>query len=530
MAAGDITGDGLVDIITVLSKNTPDATIVIYTQLSTGGFSSPDYMPTYQVPVNPVLFDMNLDGRLDVIVLNSGYFAYTVHYQQADGSLGPAVTTWIDEVQSPFTRYNDVGDVTGDGQPDLVYLNTNTGLNLVTNNPMSVCPSAPPPVPAIAPGFLYGRISRENCHEIVAGDVDGDGLQDFLALEHAPAGGTLITIVKQYPDGTFGLYSEVKFEQVGPFSSARPQGLSIGDLDADNRLDAAIAYPYSDGSAAITLQQADGSFSPALKVLEVSTPAQTYIADWTGDGLDDLAVIAAEGLYILAQQPNGTLGNPVLLAAGQIGVSLNNSIPSTIGDWNGDGRMDLIAWWDDRSHLPSRSTTVRVFLQKADGAFQMLTGSFLPTPTDLQIGDVNSDGRPDVILSVSGNYPHGVLGIIPQQADGSLGNRILLSAPYYERPGGLAIADLNNDHLNDLLVMNSWKYFSVFTQNQTNTFDPVLLYSLPTINNFSAHRVAQIDDDHDGAPEAFGIASPDDYLVFLKPFLPNNIYLPLVER
>jgi hypothetical protein len=525
MTAGDVTGDGLADIVTTLPDNVPSARIVAYDQLPGGGLSAPSYLSTYECPVNPMLFDMDNDGQLDAVVLNNGYGSVTTHYQQAGGGLGPPVTVQADEVQSTFTRQCDAGEVTGDGQPDVVYSSLNTGLTLVLlgENSVPTCPEPVLPPRAREPVFEGGLLYGDWLSELVAGDIDNDGQQEFLTI--SMSGETVVKIAQQQPDNSYAFGDNIPVGRAFPHSLVSLCGLSTGDLDGDGWLDISVGRcSINSDEVVIVRRGVDGSFLPA-ELIEVDTsPLQTYIADWTGDGHDDLAVLAQGGLYVLAQQPDGMLGEPVQHLAGKIGSTRY----STVADWNRDGRMDLIAWWDDETQLTSRATNVRVFLQEADASFRMLPPtSFLPGPTDLQVGDVNGDGRPDVVVTSDGGNPFGVLGIMLQQADGSPGNRTLLSAPGYQRPGALAIADLNGDRLNDLLVMNSWTYLSVFTQNKQHTFDPVLYYNLGTLNSYWPHSVAQVDQDQDGFPKVIAIVSPDDYLVFLSP-TPPRVFLPLV--
>ncbi len=522
MTAGDVNGDHLADIVSTIPYNMPTAQLVIYTQLPAGGFTSPSYVPTYEIPTNPTLFDMNDDGRLDVVVLNDGYGAYTVHYQQSDGSLSAPVTRPAGEIQSIDTRDVDIGDVTGDGQPDLIYVGLNTGLTLATSGTVPVCPTPQPPPAARQPDFLYGQIDGIQGYEMVVGDVNGDELQDFLTL--CDDQGTRIQIVQQQPGGTFTLSGSILLGQVFPPAGTLLRGLSAGDLNSDGRLDVAAAQPlYEATDIVIALQNTDGTYLPATRRSIALHPSQTYIADWTGDGRNDLAVIASDGLYVLAQQLDGTLADPVLHAAGMIGTTSW----STMTDWNKDGRMDVIAWWDGGL---SEAATVRVLLQSANGSFQLLPPrSFPDTPRDLQVGDVNQDGHPDIVLSLSRNRPLGTVWVLLQMPDGNLGNRVLLSAPNYDLPEALAIADLNGDQLNDILVMNAWTYFSVFTQNRSQTFDPIIQYQFFTLNGYSPHSIAQIDVDHNSVPEVLGIASPDGYLAFLKP-IPPKAFLPLVKR
>ncbi len=78
--------------------------------------------------------------------------------------------------------------------------------------------------------------------------------------------------------------------------------------------------------------------------------------------------------------------------------------------------------------------------------------------------------------------------------------------------------------------MNGWLYFSAFAQNQAHTFDPLWYnYDIQTLNTYVPHSVAALDENKDGVPEVIGMASPDGFLLFLKPLI-RQALLPLVRR
>jgi hypothetical protein len=522
MAVGDVTGDGRDDILVTIGYNMPQASIAVYAQLPGGGFAAPIYVPAYDLPANPVLADWNRDGLRDLVVLNRGWDSFSVHLQQPGGGLGSPTVFEVGDTQMLYSRPMDVADVTGDGAVDVAYLSYLDGLFLASESPIPDCPDPALPPAGRAPSFLYGILlpSSEAFYDgIAAGDITGDGLQDFVVIEDAPWDAPYgVRVIPQQADGTFAKGPYV-FDGTILASPITLSGLSLGDLNGDGRLDVSAIGD----SVVIAYQQTDGTFETTQLEVGTGPRAFTGIADWTGDGRNDLGVLA-DAWYVLPQQPDGTLGPPVQYLSDQI----DSTGLSNMGDWNGDGKMDLYAWWLDESDANTRqATAMRIFVQQGDGSFLMQTAP-CPGPDDLQMGDVTGDGRPDLVLSYTRNAPWASVWVLPQQPDGRVGERMLVSAPLYQMPGGLGLGDLNGDGRRDVLVLNSWLYFSVLLQNAAGYLNPPLIYKgVATLNTFYSHRVASIDANQDGIPEVIGVASPDHYLLFLKP-LAYGTYLPLV--
>ena len=266
-----------------------------------------------------------------------------------------------------------------------------------------------------------------------------------------------------------------------------------------------------------------GAFLPPVILNVNDSPQQVYIADWNDDGRDDLAVIAEGGITVFAQQSDGNLGGPVVYSPGEIGTTyLGDDI-----DWDQDGKLDLALWWTGYPYVKP----LRVFLQQVGGGFELLPPARASGPNTLVAGDLNSDNRPDLAISYYDNEPEARLELFYQADDGMISDRKILSGPHYNSPDDIAIADLNFDGLNDLLVMNAGGFgISAFTQNEAHTFDPPVFYAWYLWNNVYSHSIAQVDTDGDGKEDVFAYASRDNYVLFLKPIIIYETYLPVVGR
>ncbi|SBT37394.1 FG-GAP repeat domain-containing protein [Micromonospora auratinigra] len=116
---GDVTGDGRADLVTSVNGNSPDAAVQVFAQGTGGLAATPASYPTYDCPAGLAIGDLTGDGRQDLVVAHGSWRAVSVRLQQSDGTLGAYATNLVDGVGSQPDALA-VGDVTGDGKPDVV--------------------------------------------------------------------------------------------------------------------------------------------------------------------------------------------------------------------------------------------------------------------------------------------------------------------------------------------------------------------------------------------------------------------------
>ncbi len=514
----------MADLITFIHGNSPYAKVVIYEQMADGGFEPPKTYDTYDTPASSVTGDMDRNGTLDLVLMNTGYGTFTMHYQSLEGVFGAMTIIPAGDVQShPFNIFSAIGDVTGDGKMDVVYLGFNDGLVVVAQGGAPNCPTITPPR-ARMPFFSYAVINSIEANEAVAADIDGDGRDDVLTLvqSYPNPEDSYVQVINQTVNGAFTLGNQIPMGTNAPLV-----GLSTGDINNDGRVDISTVTQYSWGPPGVYLavQQEDGNFNRPVAMGNIPNAKQTYIADWTGDGLDDLAVIGDNGINIFAQLADGTLADPITYAQGQLGGTNLNDVT----DWNGDGRMDIVAWWRNQT-IPG-DKPVRIFLQRQDGGFDLLPTIMYANIHTIAAGDIDNNSKPDIVMSHPDNVPEARMGLVYQQPDGTMAESIILSDRKYNLPGSFVISDLNFDGLNDLLVFN-FGYFgtTVFTQNKQHTFDSALYYNLFTGNQDFGHSVTKIDTNHDNKPDIFVYVTNDNRVLFIKPLVTSDLFLPLIKR
>jgi Ca2+-binding RTX toxin-like protein len=183
-----------------------------------------------------------------------------------------------------------------------------------------------------------------------------------------------------------------------------------------------------------------------------SLPRQ--LADINGDGRADLVAFGNE-TYVAPGQADGTFGS-YMVASGAFGHNAGwhsfDALPRQLGDVNGDGRADLVAFADQTYVALGQGDGTFGSYMVASGAFGHSAGwhSFNALPR--QLGDVNGDGRADLVAFADQTY------VAPGQADGTFGSYIVASGAFGQNGGWYSfdrnprqLADVNGDGRADIV-------------------------------------------------------------------------------
>jgi subtilisin family serine protease len=155
----DVTGDGRGDVIISHRRNSPDASIVVYPQLSDGTIGAGERIATLDIPEPVQAADVNGDGRSDVVTLHGGWQAAGVLLQRPDGGLGPEERTELPYASNYGAQSLAVGDVDADGLPDVLAADYNHGLVVLYQRPTSFPPGEKLWVQDTAPADLTSGAS-----------------------------------------------------------------------------------------------------------------------------------------------------------------------------------------------------------------------------------------------------------------------------------------------------------------------------------------------------------------------------------
>lgn len=210
------------------------------------------------------------------------------------------------------------------------------------------------------------------------GDVDGDGLIDFIVTWGAPS--DVANTLALVPGRAGRIAGESSLEEGLIIEGLQGGGRSVGDLDGDGYGDFVISGADDTGKLAIYLfygapgltreplrpEFADASFEDFAAVFVESAESSTRlelipVGDWTGDGLSDLLLTFHASTFeqhgdLLV--PTGTTGEArIIPGSGERysgryappgigrradGTTAGSFVP--LGDVDGDGLTDLAFW------------------------------------------------------------------------------------------------------------------------------------------------------------------------------------------
>jgi hypothetical protein len=561
----DLRGDGKKDIICssglVLLGN-GDGT---FTPASNPAFPYSDSLSAYGP--NLTSGDINKDGKQDVVISTGG--GVFVYLGNGDGTFTPG-SSYASINSFGFVTIDDLdgdgnpdiyvgmangavgnnGVFEGDGDDQ----NFSYALMGYGNGTFSGAP-------VINNSSVYGVYTGTNL-----GDVNGDGIPDLITNPTNQYNQTLPAFTVQLGNGKGAFTSASTIVAPASFTATTSAltspvtitnantvgatSYAVADVNGDDKADlvfvdngltainpgSGLPITYPAPIYFVALSNGDGTFATPVPYnfpqiasasgFDVSVIANTVqIADFNHDGHPDLiftyndqaggpgTVPYNQGFAILTGKGDGTFSTTAILTP----TYSSNSVPTTAFvptvlstvDLNGDGKPDLIV------NAPGTvitnfqlQTAMQIYIGNGDGTFK--TPTTIPAADEYGIpvvADLNKDGKLDLAFLAETSASQAELVVALGNGDGTFATPTVLNLSGGDsiRNGGLAAADFNADGNPDLALIDSADYSGIFYGNGGGTFVsvPQTDYVIPKdlINLAAIGSATAVDLNKDGKPD-----------------------------
>jgi FG-GAP-like repeat len=365
-------------------------------------------------------------------------------------------------------------DVNGDGKLDIVYTGKRDRVAARLQNDAG----------EFEEEWSYDKEEPSaNVGSIAAADVDGDGDQDLVALTKSAL--LIFTLGK----GTTNFSTPATYR----VAEENPQELRVADLNGDGRLDIAYVSESSDRALRVRFQHADSGFGP-----EFALPLMVGAADWqvmTANGAPWIATIKrtrSELQFSPASETTRaiTRGRSFDIRSHPVPKSGVNPSLFTLGDFDGDGRQDVIVADTDGS-------SIYLYAQDATGEFRQ--PAEFPAPQGItSLSPLLRPGKGDALLLCS--EKEGMVGLAEVNAAGRVSFPAKIAVP--GEPMVAGTGDLDGDGTPEVIVATKdGKRFNLeLLRSDGATFTAIDSVKLGSIKR-SPTGIVVTDLDSDSKPD-----------------------------
>ena len=459
IVSADVNGDGLADAIMAGPPLSNSESIAILYGQTDGLLSQPQYIPLPAILWALAVGDVDGNGKPDLVAVTGdpGASSISVSVLSGDGhgNFQPPVVQQTLTGIFPGPAY--LADMDGDGQLDLVLAveqlsGTSTNIVWLKNTGGSFA----------APVTL----ATTCCRGFAVANFNVDGEPDVV---YEAASTQTMHILLNQGSGKFKDQAVAGMNGVAGVPN-------VMDFNLDGIADVVLEVSESNGDQLYSFKgNGDGSFTQ-VAVLNTPPLTQLVTGDFDHDGFPDLAGPGPdepfELVYFFGDGQGNFVTQAVVGPAGEYAAA---------GDFNGDGIPDVV--------VPDGYGFVSLSLGRTNRNFPSPVALSPATVTNVSAGDINGDGLPDIM--VGGD----VINDIPGTVFLNQGNNSFQLAAYTNPFTGV-LADLTGKGVADLLG-GPVAGLEIWPNNGTPDFSS----SPIRISNSTSGPFTVVDMDLDGCPD-----------------------------
>ncbi len=517
-AVADVNLDGNADLVVA---NSADGTVSVMRGNGDGTFIPAAAFAVGKYPVSVIVQDMNADGNPDLVVVDNGSSDIAVLFGYGNGGFQVAQFT---KTSAPPT-YLASADFNNDGIPDLVVLagDANAVMMFTGGNQGKLTSTG---------SYLVPNLSAS----LSVADYNGDGALDLL-IPDTDRGSPVLLLGRG--DGTL----------IAPpvYSGNGVTSLATGDFNHDGKADLIMTGLNSTTSSlSLLLGNGNGQFQAPVNIPVPGPTTMVAVGDFNRDGLPDMAVLGSQLTMMLnagsgtfrqgAQYPNLTPsviadfnkdGIPDIAGPsnGSLGVLLGNGDgtfrsvnPTAVGsnpmtaaaaDFNNDGSLDIAVLNAGTIGNVNDPGSISVLLGNGAGAFPRMTNVVAGVnPRALGVGDMNGDGKPDLIVATGATATAFQISVFLGNGDGTFQAPFNIPLPAGETPNAITMMDIDGDGKLDVVAGDccSDATVSYMRGNGDGTLQPLV----PFYGGNNARAIVVGDWNGDGKPDLAIAYSPAD--------------------
>ena len=445
LGTGDFNRDGRVDV----AATSTGGTVEVALATTPGVFAAPTRLTVGGTPGAIAVADFNLDARADLVF---GDVGDDVKRLLGDGAGGFGAVAPLG--MGPGTVALVVSDLNLDARPDVVAARGASGVVSVASGNGDGTFNI---LPAVSTGGQPSGLAVADMDADGRGDVVVTGVGGDVLVLRGELNGALSTTPVVAPAG-------------GPLAA-----VVVLDADRSSRPDVVAARPGGNGVAVLLNTQVDRcerSLGAGMQLTVATQPSAVTVADLNQDGRLDLVAAASttNNLHVARGRGNGTFGAFTLVP---LSPGATNPQGVTTGDFNGDGRVDLVS-------VNQNTNNVSLLLDNGAGGYTSSNWSTGTSPRAVAAADFDQDGKLDLVAS-NGNANS--VTVLYGNGDGTFTNVPAVNVGV--TPQSLVVADFNSDGCPDVATGNGGGNNVTALRANRDATSGACLRSFTSLGNFA---------------------------------------------